>query len=254
MKAVIIVQARMGSTRLPGKVMKKVLDKPLLGYVIDALKRCEKADALVIATTENPDDDVIAHFCKTQKVSCFRGSEQDVLSRYYLCAKEHQADAVIRVTSDCPLVDPVVIDSMVAIYRRAYPEIDYISNTRVRTFPRGMDGEVFSFAALEAAYTEAKEPYMREHVTPFIYFNEKRFKIANYVSALGNYSDYRLTVDEIADFRLIKKILEELVPEKKNFGLKEVIRLLEEYPEWLKINAEVAQKEVVQAIKEAKKR
>ncbi|NEO63206.1 MAG: NTP transferase domain-containing protein, partial [Moorea sp. SIO4G2] len=163
MKLVIIVQARMTSTRLPGKVLKQVLGKPLLDYQIERLRRVKLADEIVIATTINQTDEPIVELCNSISIPYFRGSEEDVLARYYGAAVEHQADVVVRVTSDCPLIDPQVIDQVIQFYLDHQGEYDYVSNSLQRTYPRGMDTEVFSFAALDEAFHEASAQPDREH-------------------------------------------------------------------------------------------
>lgn len=243
LRVVLIIQARMSSQRLPGKVLKKVLGRPLLWYMLQRLEFCNLVDEVVVATSVNSADDAIAHFCEEEEVPCFRGAEDDVLGRYYHCAKEFSADAVVRVTADCPLIDPDVVDQIVVAYRNAYPQIEYISNTRVRNFPRGFDTEVFSFEALEQAHREAIHSIAREHVTPFIRLQPGRFRVANYLSTYGDYSEYRLTVDEKDDFRLISKIIESLYATQPRFDLSNILDLFEEDPSLPRINAHVEQKE-----------
>ena len=146
MRTLIIVQARMSSTRLPGKVLKTVLGKPLLGYQIERLQHVQNADDVVVATTINPADDPIVEFCQTSQTQFYRGSEEDVLSRYYYAAQQFNADTVVRVTSDCPLIDPQVVEQVIRTYLQNIPSYDYVSNCLSRTYPRGMDTEVFSHA------------------------------------------------------------------------------------------------------------
>jgi spore coat polysaccharide biosynthesis protein SpsF len=242
MKVVIIVQARMTSTRLPGKVLKKVLDKPLLEYQIERLRRVKLADEVVIATTINETDEPIVQLCNSLSVPYFRGSEEDVLSRYYETAKAHQADLIARVTSDCPLIDPEVIDQVMKLYIDHQTEYDYVSNSLERTYPRGMDTEVFSFKALQEAFLEATALPDREHVTPFIHRQPQRYSLAS-VNYSENQSYHRWTVDTPEDFQLIKKIIEAIYPKLPDFTLRDCLNLLEENPEWLTINAHVQQKQ-----------
>ena len=169
MRVVIIVQARMTSTRLPGKVLKTVLGKPLLEYQIERLRRVKLADEIVIATTTNNADQPIIDLCDRLSIPYYRGSEDDVLARYHSAAIFHQADTVVRVTSDCPVIDPQVIDRVIYTYIDEHPKYDYVSNCLERTYPRGMDTEIFSFNALEQAFQQAITQPDREHVTPFIY-------------------------------------------------------------------------------------
>ncbi|MDD2621248.1 MAG: glycosyltransferase family protein, partial [Syntrophomonadaceae bacterium] len=168
MQTVIIVQARMNSSRLPGKILKRVLDKTLLEYQLERLQRVKSADNLVVATTVNNSDDPVVELCKQLGVSYYRGSEEDVLSRYYYAAREYNAEALVRITADCPLIDPQVVDRVIAYYLRHMDSCDYVSNVSQRTYPRGMDTEVFTFSMLEEAHINALEISEQEHVTPYI--------------------------------------------------------------------------------------
>ena len=216
MKTVIIDQARMTSTRLPGKVMKEVLGKPLLEYQIERLKRANEADQLVIATTTNDTDQPIVELCKRLGVAYYSGSEEDVLSRYYEAATEFGADVVVRVTSDCPLIDPAVVDKVIKHYKDNWDKYDYVSNTLTRTYPRGLDTEVFSYKVLQEAFFNAKEQSEREHVTPYICWHPERYRLGN-VFHHENQSQHRWTVDTPEDFELIKLILQELYPVSNKF-------------------------------------
>ena len=167
MKIISIIQARLGSTRLPGKVLKPILSRPMLSYMLERVKAAKRIDALMIATTENKSDQPIVEFCRSEKIKCFRGSENDVLDRYYQAARSVQAEIIVRLTADCPLIDPAVVDEIVEAFLTKYPNIDFASNVKPATFPDGMDIEVFSFAALEWAWKETKNPLEREHVTPY---------------------------------------------------------------------------------------
>lgn len=242
-KVVIIVQARMGATRLPGKPLKAVLGKPLLAYLLDRLKRVKKADEIIVATTDKPQDYKIVEVCQEEKIPFFCGSEEDVLDRYYQTAKKSAADVVVRVTGDCPLIDPEIIDQVIHFFLKG--GFDYACNTLERTFPRGMDVEVFSFAALEKAEKEAKAPEEREHVTPFFYRQPEVFKLGGFTRQ-DNQARHRLTVDTQEDLILITLLLERLIPEKKDFSLEDILRVLQENPEWERINANVPQKPLCQ--------
>lgn len=240
MKIVIIVQARMTSTRLPGKVLKQVLGKPLLEYQIDRLHRVKLAHEIVIATTTNVTDEPIVELCDRLSIPYFRGSEEDVLARYYGAALQHKADVVVRVTSDCPLIDPQVIDRVIQHY--IDDRYDYVSNCLERTYPRGMDTEVFSFKALDEAFLEATAQPDREHVTPFIHQQSDRYKLGS-VLYNRNCSQHRWTVDTPEDFALIQKILESIYPQNPEFSLEDCLELLDRHPEWSKINAHIEQKQ-----------
>ncbi len=243
MKTAIIIQARMTSTRLPGKILKMVLDKPLLEYQIERLKRVNRADQIIIATTINETDNPIVDLCNKMEVPFYRGSEQDVLARYYYAAREKQADVIVRVTSDCPLIDPQVIDKVIGFYLNHKSDCDYVANVLERTYPRGMDTEVFSFQGLEEAFREAVDPPEREHVTPFFYRHPERYRLSN-VAYHENQSQHRWTVDTIEDFLLIKNIIEELYPSNPTFTFEDVLRVLDRNPEWISINAGIEQKEI----------
>lgn len=232
----------MSSTRLPGKVMMKVSGKTLLEHLIDRLKRVKGADDIIIATTTKEADGVIVDAAKKLGVKVFRGSEDDVLERYYLAAKENNIDVIVRVTSDCPLMDPEIVDRCISFFFSKQP-VDYISNCMKRTFPVGLDVEVFSLKALERAFREAKEPAEREHVAPYIYRNPEKFLLA-FLENDRDESSFRLTVDTQEDLELIKKIYEALYPKDRMFGADEVMELFSEHPELKKINEKVHQKKV----------
>lgn len=242
MNIVGIVQARMSSTRLPGKVLKPVLGRPLLSYQMERLFRSKRITSWVVATSTDQSDDPIAEFCSASRINIFRGSLSNVLERYYLCAKQYSAANVLRITGDCPLVDPAVIDEMTAQFITSYDSYDYLSNSLVRSYPRGLDAEVFKFSALEMAYRNAKnDPYASEHVTPYIYDNPKIFKTGSYKNST-DLSAHRWTVDTAEDFELIQRIITALYPNKKDFNLKDILALLESNPSWVSINQNVQQK------------
>ncbi len=238
LKVFIVVQARMGSSRLPGKVMKKVMGRPLLQFMLQRLKRVKLADGIIIATTDNPGDSQIVRFCHSQEIFCFAGSENDVLDRYFQAATNCQADVIVRITADCPLIDPILIDKLISAYLDMQPNCAYLSNTLKRTFPRGMDIEVFSYKSLETAAREAVLPYDREHVTPYIYHHPELFSLEAYTETEDN-SHYRLTVDYPEDFLLVTKVLEKLYVHKPHFTLEDILELLKRFPKWTEINKNV---------------
>lgn len=233
----------MTSTRLPGKVLKEVLGKPLLEYQIERLRQVRLADELIIATTTNDTDQPIIDLCERLEAAYYRGSGEDVLSRYYEAATQFGADVVVRVTSDCPLIDPGVMDEVISLYINNRDKYDYVSNTLERTYPRGLDTEVFSMTALEKAYKEAGEQPDREHVTHYMYRRPEEFRLANSRSA-ADYSHHRWTVDTPEDFELIKRILQELYPVNNRFTWLDVLNIINEQPEWVQINATVKQKKI----------
>lgn len=230
----------MTSTRLPGKVLKTVLGKPLLEYQIERLRRVVNADDIVLATTTNHADQPIIDLCDRLAIQYHRGSEEDVLARYYHAAVACSADVVVRVTSDCPVIDHEVVDKVIRFYRDR-PDYDYVSNNLVRTYPRGMDTEVFSFSALVDAFTEGVEKFEREHVTPFIYLRPQRYQLGN-VAFDGDESRHRWTVDTPEDFELIRRIIESLYPEKNDFTLEDMLELFKIHAEWADINSHIQQK------------
>ncbi|MEK4285474.1 MULTISPECIES: cytidylyltransferase domain-containing protein [Ureibacillus] len=242
MKIVAIVQARMGSTRLPGKIMKEVKGKPLLLYQLQRLKASRLIDEIVIATTIEEQDNVIETFCKNFGVSYYRGSELNVLERYYETAVNFHADIIVRITSDCPIIDPEIVDKTIQYFLDS-KKYDYVSNTIKRTYPRGLDVEVFSYSALKEAFHHAYLERDREHVTPYIYMNKDKFNIGTVCNSV-DYSKYRWTVDTQEDFELIKLILEHLYFKNPYFTMFDVIELMERNPSWFNINAHIEQKKI----------
>ena len=236
-KIVCIIQARMGSTRLPGKVMKKINGKTILYYVVERMKQSKLINQIVIATTTNTQDDVIVKEAERLDVESFRGSEEDVLSRYYFAAKRYTADVVVRITSDCPLIDPEITDKIIRFYldNGIY---NLVTNAgpiaQNRTFPRGLDAEVFSFDILKEAFDNATEEYQREHVTPFIRKNKKLFKNKN-IENDQDLSKYRITIDEKEDLIVIREIIEKL-ENKENYDLSDIINVLESNKEIIEKN------------------
>lgn len=241
MNIVAIVQARIGSTRLPGKVLKKIKKRFFLDYVIDRLRVCKNLDNIVLATTTNKIDDKLQKYAERKNIDYFRGSEEDVLSRYYYAAKEFNADIIVRITSDCPLIDPEIVDKTIKKHVKAKAE--YTANILKRTFPRGLDVEVFNFNVLKNAFDNTKEKYQREHVTSYIRENTDKFKLKN-IEAKGKLRrpDIRITLDTKEDLKLIKKILNNF----KNiyFTAEQIVDFLDKKPELLEINKNVKQKDV----------
>lgn len=241
MKTVAIVQARMGSSRLPGKVMKKLHDKTVLGHVITRLKAVGQIDEIVIATTSKSEDDVIVAEAEQYNVSYFRGSEENVLSRYYQAASARSADVIVRITSDCPLIDPVITGNTIDLFNRS--NVDYASNKMITTFPRGLDTEVFTFNALKKSYEGAYNEIHREHVTPYIYLHPDQFKVADYTWHI-DYSKYRWTLDTVEDYQLISRIYDDLYSPDSIFSWLEAIELVKRKPELCLINQHIEQKKL----------
>ncbi|ALB44528.1 cytidylyltransferase domain-containing protein [Clostridium beijerinckii] len=244
MNVVCIMQARIGSTRLPGKILKKICGKTVLEHDIDRLKRVGNVKKIIIATTILEKDSIVVKEANRLGITYYRGSEEDVLSRYYYAAKENNADIVVRVTSDCPLIDSEVTEKIIQHYLDNIEKYDYVSNTIDRTYPRGLDTEVFSFKALEAAFNEAKSKSDREHVTPYIWRNNNLFKVEQYKNNV-NYSELRWTLDTKEDFELINRIYKILyLDEKYNFNMNDILKLYKKYPELYTINNIVEQKKI----------
>ncbi|MBX9610332.1 MAG: glycosyltransferase family protein [Burkholderiales bacterium] len=240
MKTVIIVQARLTSTRLPGKVLLPLAGAPMLTRLIERLRRVKQADAIVIATTHNTTDDPIAALCGQLGVPCHRGSEHDVLSRYADSAREHGADVVVRITSDCPLIDPALVDQLISTYREG--DCDYVSNMLPPTWPYGMAVEVFTATALLEAHAEATQESEREHVTPFIYWHPERYRLRN-VESPTDLSAQRWTVDTPEDYELVRRLFERLYPVDPRFSLADVQKVMEAHPDWMCINQHIPQKQ-----------
>lgn len=232
-----IIQARMGAKRLPGKVLKEVNGTPLLKFQVNRVKQSALLDKIVVATSVVPGDDAIADFCMCNKIDCFRGSENNVLGRYYECAKQYGADVIVRLTGDCPLVDPEVLDNTIRLLQQE--RTDFAANTvppQTSCFPDGSDVEVFTMRALQRAYQECKNPYDREHVTFYFWKYENGFKTAQ-LKYKKNYSQYRFTIDYPEDLEVFSFIVSELWKQKKFGHLEEIIEICEVNPKVCRLNA-----------------
>jgi glutamate-1-semialdehyde 2,1-aminomutase/spore coat polysaccharide biosynthesis protein SpsF len=229
-----IIQARMGSTRLPGKVLASIGGYPMLWHVLNRLSYVPAVEQTVVATSTETSDDLIFQFCQENGFECFRGSEQDVLDRYYHAAKHYSADVVVRITADCPLIDPQVIDKVVKTYLEG--DYDYVTNTLRYTYPDGVDVEVFSFLALQTAWQEAKLPLEREHVTPYLRHSES-FRIHNVENEFDLSNRYlRWTVDEPCDLEFIRALYSKNGSGGLALSMDAILRLLDQDPELTKIN------------------
>jgi len=238
MKVVAIIQARMGSTRLPGKVLKDLGGETVLSRVVGRTRRATLLDEIVVATSAQPGDDAILQECERLSIACFRGDEIDVLDRFYRAAQKFAADAVVRITADCPLIDPELIDATIRAFLDQKP--DYATNSLVVTYPRGLDVEVFTAEALARAWGSAKEPYQRVHVTPYLYENPGLFKIVS-LTADGDYSKYRWTLDTAEDLVVIRAIYGHF-GQRGSIRWREVLHLMESRPELAEVNSQVRQK------------
>ncbi len=240
MKIVAIIQARMGSTRLPGKVMLDLGGDSVLARVVARVKRARSIAEVMVATSDGSGDDVIVEECKRVETKVFRGDENDVLDRYYRAAQFSRAEAVVRITADCPLLDPEITDVTVNEFLDKRP--DYASNVLVRTYPRGLDTEVFTTSALEHAWRESAERYQRAHVTPYIFQNPQRFRLLA-VQGQQDYSRFRWTLDTPEDLEFLRAVYARF-PGRDDFGWGEVLSLLEREPHLSELNRNVAQKEL----------
>jgi spore coat polysaccharide biosynthesis protein SpsF len=236
-----IIQARMSSTRLPGKVMKLVNDRPLISYVYERVNNSALIDKVVIATTEGQADNALVSYCNQFNIACFRGPEDDVLNRYLQAAKYHGFDVVVRVCGDSPLIDSKIIDNFVDEFLRKYPKCDYLTNTLEQTYPLGMNVEVINFAALEYADNHSTSFSEREHVTPYLHQNSAKFNITK-KNLVESYGEIRVTVDVEEDFLLVKKILETLYSVNKYFTCEDLIKFYKKNKALFRINSEVEQK------------
>jgi spore coat polysaccharide biosynthesis protein SpsF len=248
LKVVAIIQARMRSTRLPGKVLKDLDGETVLARVVNRLRRARLIDEVLVATTDHGADDAIVKECRSLEVSVFRGNEDDVLDRYFQAAQLAKAEVVVRITSDCPFIDPEITDKTIAAFLEAAP--DYASNVLVRTYPRGLDTEVMSMAALGRAWREAREQYEREHVTPHIYERPAEFKLLS-VTGDADYSRLRWTVDTLEDLEFVRAVYAGLKNAQiKNarasgnsmFLWRDVLDLLDREPGLMELNRSVLQK------------
>jgi spore coat polysaccharide biosynthesis protein SpsF len=244
-RVVAIIQARMSSTRLPGKVLKPLGARSALGQVVHQLSHAKRINTIAIATSADASDDVLAEWARAEHLPCFRGSLNDVLARYHHAAWSLGAapnDAIVRITADCPLIDPAVVDSV--IERFVATRAEYCSNVNPPTFPDGLDVEVFTMAALERAYNEAHLTAEREHVTPYIRNHPELFRVENLENAV-NYEHFRWTLDTEADYEFLCRVMELLQPTTRANAvnpanaavhLHDVVAVLEAHPELLDIN------------------
>tara|TARA_B100000586_G_scaffold159523_1_gene116137 strand:+ start:614 stop:1381 length:768 start_codon:yes stop_codon:yes gene_type:complete len=231
-KITCIIQARTNSSRLPHKVLLKISNLPTIVHIIDRIKKSNYIEQIILATSSNSDDQILLDIANDNQIIGFKGNEFDVLDRYYNAAKENDANQIIRITGDCPLVDPVLIDKMIKFFLEN--DFDYVSNNIERTFPDGLDIEIFTFTALEKAFSGATWLSEREHVTPYIIKNPKIFKIFSYTND-ENLSHFRWCLDEESDYKMLQKIFQEFEPNNL-FSTKDILELLEKKPDISKIN------------------
>lgn len=240
MRVVVVVQARTGSTRLPGKVLMPLAGRPLLNRMLERVLATTAPSAVVVATTCDPADDVIVRIAMAAGVECLRGHPTDLLDRHYAAGRALRADVVVKIPSDCPLVDPAVVDRVIAHYATRARDVDFVSNLHPPTYPDGNDVEVVPMGVLEAAWIEATEPHEREHTTPFIWERRTRFRIDNVVweSGFDFSSTHRWTIDYVEDYHFLAAVYEALWTETRPiFSMTDVLSLLDERPDIAAINA-----------------
>lgn len=241
MRIVAIIQARMGSSRLPGKILMPLAGRPVLRHVIERARMSGVFARVVVATTDRSIDDEVAALAEGWGALAVRGDEADVLSRFGLAAEASSADVIMRITADCPLIDPDVLSAMVSRFVNEQP-LDLMSNCIRRTFPRGLDAELFTRAALDIMLRDASTQPQREHVTPYLYENPQLFRIVEFFNE-RNVSHVRLTLDTLEDFDLLDRVFAS-VPNPDDIRLRDIERILDANPTWLTINAHIEQKKV----------
>lgn len=238
MKVVSIIQARMSSTRLPGKVLMPLADKPVLAHVVERVRACKTIDEVVVATSADPSDDAIEAWCQTAGVSCYRGSLNDVLDRYYQAGLLHAADAVVRITADCPALDPTIVDEVV----KGFLEGGYEFFGLAGEFPDGLDCTVFAFTALTRAWHDAHLPSEREHVGPYIENHPELFKSGSLKKFTG-LSHHRWTLDEPRDYEFLRAVFTRLHRDGSPFLASELLALLDNEPDLMRLNSNIVRNE-----------
>ena len=241
---IAIIQARMGSSRLPGKVMMNLCGKPVIWHVFSRVSESKLIDRVILATTTNKEDDGVEEFCKRSGIPVFRGDANNVLSRYYMCARQildegNDIEYIVRITADCPVIDPLIIDKVVQL--ALDEKLDYASNVHPISYPDGLDVEVFTFSALSMAYQNAQLPSEKEHVTPYI-IKTTSFKQGNVKNSLDK-SNLRWTLDHKEDYDLITIIYEDLYPHNPHFRMEDILMLFKKQPELAEINAHIPSNE-----------
>jgi spore coat polysaccharide biosynthesis protein SpsF len=246
MKVAAIVEVRMGSERLLGKSMKKIIGKPMIELLTERLKKVATLNEIILAIPTSPENDVLEKFARDHGLECFRGSEDDVLDRVLQAAKKFNVDVIVEITGDCPLIDPEITDKVVDFYLKNFNSYSFVSNVTPVTFPRGLDVRVFSTKVLEEVSTITNDPADRENVSIYIYEHPEKYRLHN-IEAKGKLRrpDFRICVDTIEDFKVVESIFENLYRRNPNFGASEIIDFLNENPEIRKININIKQKEII---------
>jgi len=242
MRIVTAIQARTSSSRLPGKVLMPLCGEPLLFRLIERVNRATRKGIVVVATTERHEDDIIEQLCQKRDINCFRGSVNDLLDRHYQLALEFKADALVKIPSDCPLIDPSVIDGVIGYYLNNQDVFDYVSNLHPASWPDGNDVEIMSLETLTSACAKAQRGFEREHTTPYIWENPDQFRIGNvsWPSGKDFSTSHRWTIDYIEDYQFISGVYERLYQHNPTFGLNEILSLIEKFPELSELNKRYA--------------
>lgn len=231
-KVVTVIQARLGSSRLPKKVLFSIKGKPLLLRMVERVEAAKLTGEIVVATSAESEDDPVEEICNKYNLEVYRGDLHDLLDRHYMVSKKYNADAVVKIPSDCPLIDPLVIDKVIKHYLDNRTRYDYVSNLHPATYPDGNDVEIMSFKTLEEAWQKATKDFEREHTTPYIWENKDKFKIGNveWETGLDYSSIHRWTIDYEEDYLFIRTVYEELYDNNPNFGLNDILNLVKEKP------------------------
>ncbi len=241
MKIIATIEARMTSSRLPGKVLLEAADKPMLEHLVNRLQAVSSLDGIVLATTINKTDDVLEEFSKRMGIGCYRGSENDVMNRVIGAADSVGADVVVEITGDCPIIDPQIVEQTIRIYN--FNQADYVSNAHIRSYPDGMDTQVFRLETLKRSVTMTSDDLDHEHVTLHIRNHPEIFPQLHLVAPPEtHWPELGLTLDEANDYDLLKKIIEHFEPTNPLFSCLEVVELLKQRPDWVAINQAVVRK------------
>lgn len=241
MEIVATIEARMTSSRLPGKVLMPVLGQPMLHYLVSRLRAVPSIQGIVLATTSNATDDVLERFAQQQGIGCFRGSEDDVMARVIGAAESANADVVVEITGDCPIIDPQIVEQTIRMYKAH--QADYVSNAHIRSYPDGMDAQVFRLEVLKRSAAMTDNPLDHEHVTLHVRNHPELFTHVHLVAPPEmHWPELGLTLDEPADYELLRRIIEFFDNTNPLFGCLDVVRLLRDNPEWVAINQAVLRK------------
>ena len=238
MNILTIVQARSGSSRLPGKILKTICDKTILELQLERMLKSKYAGKIIVATTRDKSDDIIESLCDNIDLECFRGHTTDLLDRHYKASLQYNPDAVVKIPSDCPLIDHRIIDKVISEFISSYPDYDYVSNLHPASYPDGNDVEIMKFSVLQTAWKEAEKDYEFEHTTPYLWERPEKFKIKNIIweNGLDFSMTHRFTIDYEEDYIFIKQIFEHLYYHNPDFSLEDILILLNEKPELTEIN------------------